>query len=100
MPQRDRDPSIGELIEQLKNIRIQEARIIEQIERINNSSEDQTEETFVDYQIGDRIRITNGVRGTHTTTGTVTRVGDERISITLDDGKNTWRIRKNLTRWY
>lgn len=91
-----RDPSISELIEQLKQVRIQEARIIAQIERVNRQG---TAEPFVDYQVGDRIRVTNGVKGTRTTTGTVTRVGDERIGINLDDGTRTWRIRRNIERW-
>ena len=74
MQQGDREPSISELIDQLKQVRIQEARIIAQIERVNRQG---PAEQSVDYQVGDRIRITNGVKGTRATTGTVTRVGDE-----------------------
>ena len=96
MQQGDREPSISELINQLKQVRIQEARIIAQIERVSRQG---PAEQFVDYQVGDRVRVTNGVKGTRATTGTVTKVGDERIGIELDDGTRTWRIRKNLERW-
>jgi hypothetical protein len=52
------------------------------------------------FVVGDRIRITNGVRAGQEPTGTVTKVSPGRISITTDDGTHTWRARKNLIRWY
>jgi hypothetical protein len=103
------EPSIQELIEQLKRIRIQEARIIEQIER-TSVREEQTRRAErtrpstpadgdwlpVDFQIGDRVRITNNVRAGQTRTATVTKVNTSQISIVTDNGSHTWRVRKNL----
>jgi len=95
------EPSLNELIEQLKRIRIQETRVIEQIERANNR-EAQARRAGVNepppaLAVGDRVRITNGLRAGLLPTGTVTRVGP-RISVTTDDGTHTWRARKNLVR--
>lgn len=107
--------SLDELIEQLKRIHIQEAQIIEQIGRVSarEAQARNTERETQDWRnarfaggqprvfiIGDRIRITNGVRAGQEPTGTVTKVSPERISITTDDGTHTWRARKNLIRWY
>jgi hypothetical protein len=106
------EPSLHELIEQLKRIRIQEARIIEQIEQtsIREERTRRSERTRpptrvdgdwlpVDFQIGDRVRITNNVKAGQTATATVTnKINDSRISILTDDGSYTWRVRKNLIR--
>lgn len=101
------EPSIHDLIEQLKQIRIQEARIIEQIE-LASAREERTRQTDrthndgdwlpVDFKIGDRVRITNNVRAGQTATATVTKVNTSRISIVTDDGSHTWRARRNIVR--
>jgi hypothetical protein len=103
-------PSLDELIEQLRRIRIQEARLIDQIAEVG-AREAQTRHNHrirvanvhIDGQVfqpGDRVRITNKVRAGQRPTGTVTRVTPGRISLTTDDGSNTWRAPKNLTRWH
>ena len=89
------EPSITELIEHLRILRIQEARVIDLIERA--SAREPTAERD-NFQIGDRVRITNGVRPGQIPTGVITRVTTERISLTTDDGTRTWRARRNLTR--
>lgn len=109
------EPPINKLIEQLRRIRIQEARIIDQIERATIREEETRREqrarraertqraTHVDnnwlptdFQIGDRVRITNGVKSGQTTTATVTKVNPCLISIVTDDGTHTSRARRNL----
>ena len=100
------EPSLSELIEQLKRIRIQEARVIEQIERASNRETRTTLRAERDqsarlahnftYQIGDRVRITNGVRAGQVNTGIVTGVTATRVSITTDDGTRTWRAHRNV----
>ena len=106
------EPSIDELIAQLKRIRVQEARVIEQIERASaretqtvlraervlQAERDQAARTVHKkaYQIGDRVRIINGVRAGQVETGIVTGVTATRVSITTDDGTRTWRAHKNI----
>ena len=87
------DESIGELISRLKQVRLEEARIIDLIER--RTRREAVTHTF---RVGERVRITNGVRQGQTATATVTRVGGERVSLRTDDGTNTWRHSKNLAR--
>ena len=96
------EPSLSELIEQLKRIRIQEARVIDQIERVERTRATRATAHTVDnvFQPGSRVRITNGVKAGQWPTGTVTKVSANRISITTDDGTKTWRAPKNLTRWF
>lgn len=102
-----REPSIDELIEQLKLVRIQEATIIEQIEEQVRANEAQamraghvrTTPPVLRgvYTVGDRVRVTNGVREGQLPTGTVTRITRTRVYIRTDDGSDTWRKPGNLT---
>jgi hypothetical protein len=96
------EPSLSELIEQLKCIRIQEARVIDQIDRVEHTRATRATTHAVGnvFQPGNRVRITNGVKAGQRPTGTVTKVSADRISITTDDGTKTWRASKNLTRWF
>jgi hypothetical protein len=86
------EPSLSELIEQLKRIRIQRA------ERVLRAERDQSTRAVHNftYQIGDRVRITNGVRAGQVNTGIVTGVTATRVSITTDDGTRTWRAHGNI----
>lgn len=109
------EPSISDLIEQLKRIRIHEAQVLEQIERASHREARRTrllveraervQQTDRDkttraarnnHQIGDRVRITNGVRAGQIETGVVTGLTATRISVTTDDGSRTWRAYKNV----
>lgn len=114
------EPSINDLINQLKRIRLEEARVIEQLElasareeqarraeRIRAAQATRAELARATarvgsnvFQPGDRIRITNGVKAGQLSTGVVTKVGVDRVSVTTDDGTNTWRAPKNLTIWF
>jgi hypothetical protein len=104
------EPSLDELIEQLRRIRIQEAQLVDQIvqvgareARARHDHRTRVAGVYLGgqvYQAGDRVRITNKVKAGQRPTGTVTRVAPGRISLTTDDGTNTWRAPKNLTRWH
>jgi hypothetical protein len=113
------EPSIDELIEQLKRIRIQEAQVIEQIERANSretrraarlraereqaarqAERDRAARVAAQnntFQIGGRVRITNGVRAGQVETGLITTLTATRVSITTDDGSRVVRAYKNVT---
>ena len=106
------EPSLNELIAQLKRICIQEAQVIEQIERASaretqtvlraervlQAKRDQAARAKHKeaYQIGDRVRITNGERTGQEETGVVTGETATRVSITTDNGTRTWRAHKNI----
>lgn len=101
------EPSLSELIEQLANIRIQEARVLDQIEQTTRREQQRTRATHATtpgsrnvfrgvYSIGDRVQITNGVREGQSKTGIVTGITATRVSITTDDGSRTWRAHGNL----
>jgi hypothetical protein len=68
------EPSLSELIEQLKCIRIQEARVIDQIEQVECTHATRATVHVVGnvFQPGSRVRITNGVKAGQRPTGTVT----------------------------
>ena len=87
--------SISELIDRLKRIRIEEARIIELIEQRTRGEAVAATNPF---RVGERVRITNGVRQGQASTATVTKVSGERTSLRTDDGTSTWRHSKNLAR--
>lgn len=103
------EPSLNELIEQLTRLRIQEARVLEQIvEAAHREEREQARaaRTAVPgrrnahrnvFQPGDRVQITNGVRTGQATNGVVTGVTATRINITTDDGSRTWRAPHNVT---
>ena len=107
-----RAPSISELIERLRDIRIQEAEVIELIEQAATNAREERAARAVAippppaldgnglptvYQVGDRVRIINARAG-QVPTGTVTRVTADRITIITDDGTRTWRARRNVAR--
>lgn len=96
-----REPSLEELIALLRNIQIQEATVIAQIQRVN---ERQTRRHFqarsegAFFEVGDRVTIINTVRAGQVRTGTVTRVSGERVYLVTDNGINTWRLKENLVK--
>ena len=95
------EPSLLDLVEQLRILRIQEGRVLDQIERITaraEAAEENNRRPPGTYRVGDRVRVTNGVRPGQLSTAVVTRVNGERISITTSDGTRTWRLSSNLER--
>jgi hypothetical protein len=112
------EPSLSDLIKQLTRIRIQEAQVLNQIERaaraldqIEQAAHREVREARAApaavpgrrnahrnvFQPGNRVQITNGVRAGQMTTGTVTGVTASRVNITTDDGSRTWRAHHNVT---
>ena len=61
--------SISNLIERLKRIRIEEARLIDLIEQRTRR---ETAVVTNPFRVGERVRVTNGVRQGQTSTATVT----------------------------
>lgn len=108
------DPPLNELLEQLtrrlRSIRIQETEVLNQIERataraareLRAGAAQEPAPVFdadglpTAYRVGDRVSIINPSAG-QVPHGTVTRVTPERVSITLDNGIKTYRLRKNVT---
>lgn len=100
--------NVAALIEQLKRLKVREARILEQLEAENDL---QRVDHFVQpptFEIGDRVRITNRVRRPanwderipwnerHARNATVTGIADGKIYFTTDNGTQTWRLPQNL----
>jgi hypothetical protein len=97
--------SITELITELKNLRIREARVIALIEIANARHEDgDTEHGFAQ---GDRIKIKNQVKRPtnwgddhwdyrQARVATVTQVTRHRVYFVTDNGVNTWRAPHNV----
>jgi hypothetical protein len=94
--------NVPKLIQELKRLRLQEARIIERIEAAAAAS--RTREVYEqrdDYQVGDRVYINNRIRrplqaaATWTAElerkATVTDVKGDRFFLTTDNGTKTWR---------
>jgi hypothetical protein len=97
------DGKIATLIKELKNLRVRETYLLQQIEEANRQRENETKEP---YQAGDRVYIVSQIRRpafTHDawTTynerrATVTRVIGEKVFVRTDNGTETWRTAKNV----
>ena len=98
-----------QLIQQLKNLQIQQAQAIARLEALNKSSDD-TQRTF---NKGDRVRIKNRIKasiftkmltedGDRMATVTRTRIDKngkiDKVFILTDNGLATYRLPKNLER--
>jgi hypothetical protein len=103
------DKKIAELTQRLKELNIQQAKVIEELETLTKSTEEKrpkfeterdTKET-VDgagkiLRIGDKVQITNKGRFRETR-GTITKIGI-LVSIRLNTGQTTTRKSTNLLR--
>ena len=104
--------SVDELIEQLKNLKVQENEVLKKLSRAREQEKAQTRNRTqgnTTYEPADRVRITNAVKTPYTRsvnardkTATVryTRTHNEQIKvfITTDNGFRTWRLEKNLSK--
>jgi putative ribosome biogenesis GTPase RsgA len=105
--------SVDELIEQLKNLKVQENAVLEKLSRAREQEKAQTRNRTprnTTYEPGDRVRITNTVKVPFTRsvnerdrTATVryTHPQNEqliKVFIITDNGFKTWRLEKNLRR--
>jgi hypothetical protein len=112
------DDRIATLIKALKDLQVQEANLLRQIEEAyrqrriervddNTRDNDHTErDTRRTYQVGDRVYVASRVRrpvfapGSWTSynerQATVTKVVGEKVYIKTDNETETWRATKNL----
>ena len=113
------DDKITELIEELKELRVRESAIAQEIERRNEQREAEfsarstrTEATVngtprESFRVGDRVHITNRISrpvfapshwsGTRERWATVKKVDGEKVHFRTDNGTETWRAAKNLS---
>jgi hypothetical protein len=104
--------SVDQLIEQLKDLKLQESVVLEKLSRARAKEKAQDRDKTprdTTYEPGDRVRITNAVKVPFTRsvnaqdkTATVryTKPHNEQIKvfITTDNGFKTWRLEKNITK--
>jgi hypothetical protein len=101
--------SVDKLIRQLEMIRVQEDTLLQQIIQARARESQQGHGTngadieAARYYIGDRIRITNPMRGLigrpvtdQDQVGTVTKITRKRVFLQTDNGINTNRAPENL----
>ena len=102
--------SVDQLIQKLKQIRIQETEVLEQLEearaRETTSRSPQVPPATADpnlFEEGDQIRITNKVRlprGRAVTDGdrlaVVTDIQGDKVYFITNNGTKTWRLFKNI----
>jgi transcription antitermination factor NusG len=105
--------SVDQLIEQLKNLKVQENVVLEKLSRAREQEKEAQNRNRTPrnttYKVGDRVRITNGVtvpfarnanERDRTATVRYTKPHNEhtKVYITTDNGFRTWRLEKNLRR--
>jgi lysyl-tRNA synthetase class I len=100
--------TVDELIEQLKNIKIQEDTVLEKLSQARRQEKETQENTQgAKYSVGDWVFIKNTVRkpvgrsvNTNDRKATVlytTSDGNQtKVYIRTDNGTRTWRLEKNL----
>jgi hypothetical protein len=116
------ETTIEQLITRLRELQIETARTIELLEATRNEEiqrrqveADRTPVAVatpvtpvasintrtinlitVNYQVGDKVIITNATRGNHDKRATVTRTTGSRVYLRTNDNQVTWRHYKNL----
>jgi hypothetical protein len=101
--------TVDELIEQLKNIKIQEDTVLEKLSQARRQERKTQEKNTqgTKYSVGDRVFIKNTIRkpvgrsvNTNDRKATVlhtTLDGNQtKVYIQTDNGTRTWRLEKNL----
>lgn len=103
----DEEARVRELIQQIKDLRVRETSLLQELEDINSRRRQQAngEPTPV-YRIGDRVYVTNRIRRPvlaprdwtceRERHATVTAVDRTRVHFRTDNGTETWRSHKNL----
>ena len=96
---------VQDLITELSRLQLQQTEVIARLERLTETKHRQTRtvspprptppETTREFAIGDRVRITNP-RPFQATTGTVRKIGTNRITVRTASGSNITRAPKNL----
>ena len=109
------DARIGQLLEELQNLRLRETAIVEELERFTGPTDTDLRSTptgnphIEDLRPGDRIWVTNRIRrpvsassrwtATNERHATVTRVdvAASKVYFRTDNGTETWRSIQNLS---
>ena len=97
---------VQDLITELSRLQLQQTEVITRLTRLTETQHRETRtvsppprptppETTREYAIGDRVRITNP-RPFQATTGTVRKIGTNRITVRAASGSNIIRAPKNL----
>ena len=102
------EPTVDELIQQLARVHIEEARIVEELQRARARETRRARVaaaigipnrvTTSDFHTGQRVRISNARDERNQSQGTVTRVTASRVHIRTDDGDVVLRAPQNLVR--
>jgi hypothetical protein len=104
------DDEIGNLIKELRKLKIREASIIARLQAANERRgvPDEIGANATGLARGDRVRVTNAVRRPaswpekvawdekQAKRGTVTQVTTDRVYFVTDNGIKTWRAPRNL----
>jgi hypothetical protein len=103
--------TVDQLIEQLKELKIQENAVLERLSRAREQEKKAQNRTGTPrnttFVSGDRVRITNAVKvpftrsvnerdKTATVRYTKPHNAETKVFITTDNGFKTWRLEKNL----
>jgi hypothetical protein len=105
--------SVDQLIEQLKDLKLQESVVLEKLSRARakEKAQDRNDRAprSTTYEPGDRVRIINTVKvpftrsvnardKTATVRYTRPHNAEIKVFITTDNGFKTWRLEKNITK--
>ena len=103
---RDNEESIADLIEQLRQLRTHQERLLDRIEARVQRDQAQQETEDLPYRVGDRVYITNRVRkpvfakpswtARAERRASVTKIRGNRVHFKTDNGTTTWRSPENL----
>lgn len=87
--------TVDDIIQKIQQLRLKETQLFSQLKAARQTEVDIS---ISELNVGDRIRITNRNHSPSVRTGTVTRITPDRIYLTTDNGVNTWRLAKNVTK--
>ena len=102
------DDRITSLIEELQGLHVRATEVIREIEetRARQHTREGTRGDHRGFSAGDRIYVKNSIRrpvfaapnwsASKERRGTVTRVHNQRVYFTTDNGTKTWRASKNV----
>ena len=101
----DDEEPLTVLIEQIRQLRIQQDRILDRIEATAQQQR-RTQQEATDYQVGNRVYVVNRIRrpvfakaswtATAERRATVTKVVGSKVHFKTDNGTVTWRSRENI----
>jgi transcription antitermination factor NusG len=94
---------IQDIVAQLQNLQLQQAVLIQRLERLSEAREDNrdtiataTDNTTRRFAVGDRVLI-NNPGPFQATKGTISKIGNSRITVQARNGSKITRAPHNLT---